>query len=331
MVRSVARGQFRVTGAWNELAGAPQGEPVEEPAEAPVPMLPPHAELALPSPEATDLADPAPPEDEPPPSPLEPASATATDTPPSRPFPRGQFRVTFGWPEHPPPSSPVRPTGRSPETSAPPPPRLSPDVVAVPTVAPPDAARSHPTPSPSATPATVIAPEAPATEPTRTLASLLARMWLMRAGTSTSQGVALATPSPPSPPEPPLAAPSPPMPPPPSIAPALPLIPPELAPTPRPSAPELLPTPDRPTRLAPDDDDRRPLSGLATFLVEVAELTHPATPAADAPTGTGASPLPPPAVLHPREYVVARPVHCHHPIPERSVSRDACRLWRYGR
>lgn len=139
-----------------------------------------------------------------------------------------------------------------------------------------------------------------------------------------------SVPAPPSPPEP-----GPPLPaleePPEGLpAPAVEVVPEE--PIVPPSAPEAPPTPSplEPApettlaarvlpRPAPDMEDRAPMSGLASFLAEVATFTY--SPRVEPPAA-------PPALPRPR--VVYRIVHCPHPIPDHPVSRSSCRQYRVG-
>lgn len=292
----------------------------------------PQEPLPAPPPVATPRSEPSAPE-------LRPeAQGPPVATPPATPPPGGgparpQFRVTSVWPIGPPtigggtfrrPVGPL-PVPPAPAEAVPPPPAP----LAAPTEASTDRADRPPhAPSPPPEPATAAPPAEsrpePATDPSRTLVGLLARMWLLRASNSTAGGLTLSPPPAPPTPAPsapatpsPLPEPTAPVPPPPPVPPAAPAPPPE-------SRPPLLP----PTPVAPpaDVDDRRPLSGLASFLVEVAGLAHPAP----APP---LSPIPTPLaeVASERATVVVRLVHCHHRIPERPVSKDACRLPRYGR
>lgn len=174
------------------------------------------------------------------------------------------------------------------------------------------AAPTPSTPGPAvaaAGPLPVSSPQpSPATGPSRTLVGLLARMWLMRAGTAATGGVALAGPAPAGP-QPPSTAPAPP-----SLEPPAPPQPP-----PRPTVEEVTPRLSLPP---PDFDDQRPLSGLATFLVEVAEIAHPSRPR----DGGGL-----PGLRTLRTHIVVRLIHCRSRTPARLVSRDACHQPRYGR
>ncbi len=142
-------------------------------------------------------------------------------------------------------------------------------------------------------PPRALAPETPvAAAGARSLLGLLARMWLLREGTGASGSTAI--PAPPEAPEPPARAP-----PPAAVAPS----PPVAATTVAPVA--SLPLPAR-------GEELRPVSGLASFLVEVAgALPHDTSPS------PGVAPLPS------RQF--ARIAHCDYPIPEQAVSHNACR------
>jgi len=162
---------------------------------------------------------------------------------------------------------------------------------------------------------------APGTDPGQVLVGLLARMWLMRSSGTVAGGGALTAPPAPSlpartsapAPAPPLAA----VPPAPAAAGTT-----VVAPQVPPAAPPLAPVESLPRELtpprAPEVDERRPRSGLASFLVEVADVAHPPQlgPAA-------------PAAL-PRVRYVFEIVHCPHPIPDRPVSRSLCHQRRFG-
>jgi hypothetical protein len=165
----------------------------------------------------------------------------------------------------------------------------------------------------------------PTTDPRRTLVALLARMWLVKTSPATAGGITLAPPPPTGEQTSPAGAPavpgSAPAPPPAAPAsPAAPLVTPApTVPLPAPALPvETTPYERTPARL-PDVDDRRPLSGVATFLVEVADLTHPPPRLQAPPAPVGA------AIPGAREHVVVRLIHCHAHVPARPVSRDACR------
>lgn len=324
MVRSVARGQFRVTAAWHEPSpsrdAGPEAE-VEETAAENLPALLPPTAVSLRRPSLFERvrpvsAPPAPPSEEPEaPEPPESAGPPGP-TPVFVGAPRGPLRVTFAWPEPTPAPPPLRQEELEPQPTPPPVPVLEPPVSASPEPSPEgESRRPAPATPPASTQEGATVPEHPpeTPEPSRVLVSLLARMWLMRTGTAATGGVAIPAPASPTVEA---AAPVPPVPP----AAAARILPP--APTAEP--PVLVREPPRP----PDIDDRRPLSGLASFLVEVADVAHPPEPPPPP------LPQPPPlAVLLPgREHVViVRLVHCHHPIPERPVSRDSCRQPRYGR
>jgi hypothetical protein len=317
MVRSLARGQFHVHGAWHELPPRQDAEddpppileegpvvlspvvvevdnpaldsegdalepPIELP-EAPHGALERGAEavaLPLPAPEAIALPAPS----------LEPPSLPVYPEPPTPPG------IPVAVAEGPTEPAPTERSGERPKTAA---------------------------PSEAAAPST-------SSEPTRSLAALLARMWLMRTANGTSGGVTLSPPptaelSPPPPSTTPTGAPPSPLPEPsplastvPGVAPAAPLAggPPLAGPAPPPSPVEP-PSPEPRHLRLPDDDDRRPVSGVGTFLVEVAGVTRPTPPEA--------APL---ALRYPRVRVVFRIVHCRHPIPDQPVSRDSCHLWK---
>jgi hypothetical protein len=145
-------------------------------------------------------------------------------------------------------------------------------------------------------------------EPDRTLVHLMARMWLLRTATAAAGGRAVTSPM--SPVE--AARPSPPAP----TAPlALPL--PRLAPP----LPPATPVVERVAPRLPESDDGRPVSGLASFLVEVAEAVRPPAPSSSPPGPGGARALLPP-----------RPYHCRHREANgRRTSRDSCSQPRVGR
>jgi hypothetical protein len=276
------------------------------------------------------------------------ATPRFTETAIVRRVPRGQFRVLSAWHELPPATVPVEPAPRARGEEEP-------------AIAPAHAIRfllarrvDRRTPEPVAIPlrgaegTPSVSPPAPSTpasppEPSRTLLGLLARMWLLRAASATSGGLALAQPPAPSappassgapaplapsappsvPPKPPVAvAPPPPAPvpsPSPRLEPVVPVAPPPPTPAPPPSPVPEPASRDRPWPYLPDLDDRHPVSGLASLLAEVAEASHPSSPPEPILT----------ASMRPREVV--RLIHCRHPIPERPVSRDTCRQPRVGR
>ncbi len=140
-------------------------------------------------------------------------------------------------------------------------------------------------------PEPVPATEAAPTEAERTLVNLIARMWLLRNARIAAGGATVGAPAPPS-----ISGPR-------SVTvPAGPSSPPVLA------------------RL-PEPEGGRPVGGLATFVVEVADSVRPppTPPATALPPGTP-TPLP------------ARPYHCRHrDAAPRRISRDACRQPRVGR
>ncbi len=202
-----------------------------------------------------------------------------------------------------------------------------PELVGMTTVLATEGSGTETPPAPERTPSVslprlTIVPADPV-EPSRTLAALLARMWLVRSTVSTRAPEAPPAPTSPDASAAPPAVPSPPVP----AAPARvgPVAPSALPPPPPPQVALAPRTPSpivaRTTLRLPDEDDRRPLSGLASFLVEVASnLNRPAPPAPTTPRRSDD-----------RVRVVYRIVHCQHPMPEQPVSRDACRLWRVGR
>lgn len=347
MVRSLARGQFRVTAGWTERpvasasgpvvarsgghAGSPHA-PTEDPPEV-WPLSPPARPFTVarpqayppgpvPPPQIAPAAAPAP-EAPPPPVVEEPrpevvAPATALDH--YRPGPlsraelaaeravaRGPFRVTFAWAERVWPSpAPIVEPSVAPPPPAPPPPLLAASPVA-PTEPEPSKEASDPEPVVAPPPDPTPTPSPPPTggldEARRTLVSLLARMWLLRTTASSPSGVALPSPVPPVAPV---------APPPVPVAPPAPSEPP--VPAPLPGAAE------RPFPRPTDLDDRRPLSGLASFLVEVADAVRPPP-----------RPEPAPAAVPVHSLLPPRPYHCHAPGAHRRVSRDACRQFRVGR
>ena len=290
MVRSQGRGQFRVTAVWEALP--PLQRLVEEADE-----LDPSSELALPAPAEEEGLGPGS-TDEELAAPHEPEPEEMTIVPQLEPAPMLSFE----------PES-ESPRAREPEPEPPSAPRLPPLTIV------------------TATPS----------EPSRTLAALLARMWLVRTAARTNGSLALPPterPTPPSPSAPPGIGPADRPAPPraPASFPPAPAVPPA-APPPEPIRPvPAVPSPTPPSAPAgptlrlplhfPDEDDRHPISGLGSFLVEVANVQRP-------PQG---EPAPPPPVAHGgRLRLVYRIVHCPHPIPEKPPSRDSCHLWRFGR
>jgi hypothetical protein len=267
MVRSISRGQFHVTSAWDGYA-ALGGSETEE-------VIVPSAMEE--EPDLTDLLDDAPREPEP------------------RESPEPDPRPSFCYEPPGPGLEPVRPD---------PPDRLDTPLLGPPASAAVFVASRDPVPPVHVAPPSAVIAPGPA-DGSRTLVGLLARMWLLRTTTGANGGTAIAGPG--------LLAidsTAAPVPPPPAAPPA--------PPTPSASL-EAGPRAERSTLLAPDLDDRRPLGGLATFLVELAEVSHPTTPVV-APTNGG---------LRPR--VVVRLLHCGSHVPERLVSRDSCRQPRVGR
>ena len=377
MVRSLSRGQFHVTSAWDGLgpaASAVQDDPLlgefplpdedrdsEYPTETtPEESLegvvePPSAPFGAPAEESG--ADPGAELHRPQEGPTTTTAAAtltsptvsgtvALEPPQERPLESGPVTLELLDP---------------PDDGGPAPPRAANDPVenGVPTHAPTSPERSEseeaaPPTSPSA-PGSDTAPAAAGSstpagvDPSRTLVGLLARMWLMRSSGPTS-GALSTPPSTPAPSpaaaaalakdvtatalgsqRPPTLAPAPPVSP---GGPAVPSV--HSAP---PGPPPALPLPNE--RLPPplagpaDLDDRWPLSGVGTFLVEVAALAPPpgAPPALPPPsppaTFAASVPQPPPGSL-PRARLVFQLVHCPHPIPEQPASRSSCRQRRVG-
>ncbi len=262
MVRSIARGQFRVTGAWQELSPVPADEPTTTPDDpAPAPGIP-TIELTVEEPRAEE--SPAP----------EGPLALETIGPPAL---LGAHELALTAP------TPVL--------------ELLPPVPRVEVVPAPPLQVAEPV---------VEAPPEPETlgpgDAGRTLAALLARMWLLRSATGAGTGVALPASVPLGVPTPAARGP--------------------IGPAPLNRGGVLV----EPLLLhAPDEDDRRPTSGLASFLVEVANATSP-------PAGTAVEAHPPVAPLGPEKFrVVLRFAHCPQPIPDRPASRDGCALARYAR
>ncbi len=287
MVRSVARGEFRVRGAWIEV---PPLQRTAEPGLAEDIDFVPHPSLDLVLDGFVVPDGPVPSEEE---------LAAAFEQYPGRSGPDPshgagplvvvrEMPTALAVPESPPRIEVTTPGVLPIEL----PPVLSPAaVVPLPEAAPQPPASLEPLP-----PAPREA-EAPLSDAGRTLAALLARMWLVRAASASAGGVALSSPAP-SGPEPPAPARGP-------LAGARPTV--------------SLPVVEGVSLHAADDDDRHPTSGLGTFVAEVAGLNRPSV----APPNGGVLPAPS------SEYrVVLRFVHCAHPMPERPVSRDACALAR---
>ncbi len=260
MVRSMSRGQFHVTSAWDGYAalGGSETEEVIVPSELEE------------EPDLTELLETVPPEllEPPPPEPTE-----LFPKPPA-PFDLSRSEPSPAMPALPAPAALALTEGSDP----------SPPVVAAPE-----------------NPAAPVLAQPP--EASRTLVGLLARMWLLRSTVGANSGSAIAGPS-------------------------LVTVDSTRAPATAPPAPPAAPPPTPPlsppfvehsTLLPPDVDDRRPMGGLATFLVELAEVAHP-TPVPMLPPNGGS-----------RARVVVRLLHCTSHVPERLVSRDACRLPRVGR
>lgn len=277
MVRSVDKGQFRVTGSWLELS------PVQATVEGEGRPVRPRV-IALPGPDPRELALPG------------PSS--------SRLSLLGEVAAREGPPAFAPAAGAAAFSGSEASTSP-----LQ----------------------------NLTGVSADAAEPSRTLAALLARMWLVRSAVLTNGSSRLTLPSTPGATPPPgspspagKAPPAPPVPVPPSApptptqTPAVPVLPqPPASPTP-PEPPMTAPR-ARAWLHAPDEDDRHPMSGLGTFLVELALASRPPAPP-PAPPAIPAAPIPA-GQLHFDLHIV----HCRHPEPVRPASRDSCHLWRYGR
>ncbi len=289
MVRSVGRGQFRVRGAWVEL---PPLQRLVEPGLIEDIDFVPHRSLDL----VLDGFGPVEETEQ-----FEGGLASAFEG--------------YPWSDAPGPShgaGPLVVVKEMPTALAVPesPPRVEllvpPEAPAVPVHGVPSA---EPGPGPSPT---LPVPELPdrevgastpegvaaASDAGRTLAALLARMWLVRTATSSAAAISLPTPAPPPAPEPPRL---------------------RATPMPPQSPHVALAVVDSVGVHAADDDDRRPTSGLASFVVELASLSRPSTAPPNAAIAT-----PPKGDYR----MVMRFVHCPHPVPEQPVSRDACSLAR---
>lgn len=262
MVRSMGRGQFHVTSAWDGYAtlGGSETEEVIVPSEMEE------------EPDLTELLEEAPTEPEPPDE--SPVALLSGTVPALSALPKDVL-------------SPPEPI---------PPPEAAPPIV----VAAEGPSEAEVTQAPRMPPA----PAEPPVE-SRTLVGLLARMWLLRATDGANGATAIAGPGLVSVDSTKAPVPPPPVPQPPAA----------------PSPPSGLPTipPERSTLLPPDVDDGRPLGGLATFLIELAEVAHPSPPPV------------PPVNGGVRTRVVVRLVHCTSHLPERLVSRDSCHQPRVGR
>jgi len=295
-VRRPPRAPFRVVSSWLELP--PLGA-IEEEEEAPEdaeeasgpPLVPALRVLAQPS-----MGSPTAPPPPPPPAATELAALTvspATPGPaPSPPAPSqaAPSRTLVGllarmWLMRATgPTAGGLAIGSPPAPSAPSPPSGPGAAVPAPPLAPgPATGPPGPTAPASAEPSLPPAPSLP---------------------TSPSVEVEPSLPAPAAPPAPALPVtdlkPGPTVPPPLPVAPPLP----EVRPPPPVTARRVIHT--------PDVEDRRPLSGLATFLVEVAAFSNPPHAEVVPTAGPG------------RVQVVPRLVHCPYPIPERPVSRDSC-------
>jgi len=292
VVRKAPRGQFHVMSAWHVVPPAASAPAV--------------------------ITRPEPPPEQVRPCPPAPSIPAPSEIGPERPPPEPELAGA--------PSVPVAPVLAEAAPSIP----VAPVVVESPSPVPEASVIAEPVP-----PVPVSAPG-----PGRTLLGLLARMWLMRSSAATSGGLTLERPAPAAPsleppPESPPAVTQPP-PEPPSEeavpAPAVPIPPPVVSP--EATAPIALPSPlplpltepvprptlrEPPSELPPDVDDRHPVSGLASLLMEVAASSRMLP--TSGPETTSAA----------RTTVVVRLVHCRHPIPDRPVSRDACRQPRVGR
>ena len=342
MVRSLAKGQFHVTSAWGETAlaleptflepplleeeggddfpGIPDvesSEGVEPPTEGPMPEAPEREPAPIEPERFPDLGSP---DDRYPASP--PVELPAPVAAPAEP-------------ESPPPSTPEEERKEAPPSPAP---RSDPSRVLVSLLARMWLMRSNLTPAggvalPSAPPLPAPVPPAPAlpAEPAPDHPAVEPGPPPPAGGPSSSE----LTPGPPSPDVPSLAHDH--------VAPALPSLPAEEPPrpaTPLPTLPVSGPPPGPPLEPAPrlpyeprpgDVDDRRPVSGVASFLVEVAAASHPALappPAVPSPAMTTPPPTAPPPVPFPRPRMVYQILHCPHPIPERPASRSSCRQHR---